>query len=103
MISTNSNVYLANLNQPIFRLDKWFQFERGNALSEAAAAEFAYQQQETMIRVASAILMYLTPSIVLMPHRGKSDWSSKDSQKRGLTGLALITEVQETQAAYDLR
>ena len=25
----NSNAYLANLNQPIFRLDKWFQFERG--------------------------------------------------------------------------
>ena len=23
----NSNAYLANLNQPIFRLDKWFQFE----------------------------------------------------------------------------
>ena len=50
----NSNAYFANLNQPIFRLDKWFQFERGTALSEAAAAEFAYQQQETMIRVASA-------------------------------------------------
>ena len=24
----NSNSYFANLNQPIFRLDKWYQFER---------------------------------------------------------------------------
>ena len=50
----NSNSYYGNINQPIFRLDKWFQFERGSALSESAEAEFAYQQQETMIRVASA-------------------------------------------------
>ena len=50
----NSNSYLASLNQPIFRLDKWFQFERGTALSEAASAEFAYQQQETMQNIADA-------------------------------------------------
>ena len=61
----NSNAYFANLNQPIFRLDKWFQFERGTALSEAAAAEFAYQQQETMIRVASAYFNVLNSIVSL--------------------------------------
>ena len=50
----NSNAYFSTINQPLFRVDKWFQFKRGSALSESAAAEFAYQQQETMIRVASA-------------------------------------------------
>mgnify|MGYP003308177050 CR=1 FL=1 len=50
----NSNNYSARLTQPVFRMDKWFQFRRGKALTQSAEAEFAYQQQETMIRVASA-------------------------------------------------
>ena len=101
----NSNAYLANLNQPIFRLDKWFQFERGNALSEAAAAEFAYQQQETMIRVASAYFNVLNSIDSLNAARAeeKAIGRQKDlAKKRFDVGLAAITEVQETQAAYDL-
>ncbi len=50
----NSNNYSGRLTQPLFRMDKWFQFKRGKALTKSAEAEFAYQQQETMIRVASA-------------------------------------------------
>ena len=101
----NSYAYLANLNQPIFRLDKWFQFERGNALSEAAAAEFAYQQQETMVRVASAYFNVLNSidSLNAAKAEEKAIGRQKDlAKKRFDVGLAAITEVQETQAAYDL-
>ena len=101
----NSNSYLANLNQPIFRLDKWFQFERGTALSEAAEAEFAYQQQETMIRVASAYFNVLNSidSLNAAKAEEKAIGRQKDlAKKRFDVGLAAITEVQETQAAFDL-
>ena len=101
----NSNSYLASLNQPIFRLDKWFQFERGTALSEAASAEFAYQQQETMIRVASAYFNVLNSIDSLNAARAeeKAIGRQKDlAKKRFDVGLAAITEVQETQAAFDL-
>mgnify|MGYP001303137865 FL=1 len=101
----NSNSYLASLNQPIFRLDKWFQFERGTALSEAASAEFTYQQQETMIRVASAYFNVLNSIDSLNAARAeeKAIGRQKDlAKKRFDVGLAAITEVQETQAAYDL-
>ena len=101
----NSNSYFANLNQPIFRLDKWFQFERGIALSDAASAEFAYQQQETMIRVASAYFNVLNSIDSLNAARAeeKAIGRQKDlAKKRFDVGLAAITEVQETQAAYDL-
>ena len=101
----NSNSYLASLNQPIFRLDKWFQFERGTALSEAASAEFAYQQQETKIRVASAYFNVLNSIDSLNAARAeeKAIGRQKDlAKKRFDVGLAAITEVQETQAAYDL-
>ena len=101
----NSNSYLASLNQPIFRLDKWFQFERGTALSEAASAEFAYQQQETMIRVASAYFNVLNSIDSLNAARAeeKAIGRQKDlAKKRFDVGLAAVTEVQETQAAFDL-
>ena len=101
----NSNSYLASLNQPIFRLDKWFQFERGTALSEAASAEFAYQQQETMIRVASAYFNVLNSidSLNAAKAEEKAIGRQKDlAKKRFDVGLAAITEVQETQAAFDL-
>ena len=101
----NSNAYFANLNQPIFRLDKWFQFERGTALSEAAAAEFAYQQQETMIRVASAYFNVLNSidSLNAAIAEEKAIGRQRDlAKKRFDVGLAAITEVQETQAAFDL-
>ena len=82
----NSNSYLASLNQPIFRLDKWFQFERGTALSEAASAEFAYQQQETMIRVASAYFNVLNSIDSLNAARAeeKAIGRQKDLAKKGL-------------------
>ena len=41
----NSNNYTGSISQPLFRLDKWFQFKQGKSLSEKALATFAYQQQ----------------------------------------------------------
>ena len=101
----NSNAYFSTINQPLFRVDKWFQFKRGSALSESAAAEFAYQQQETMIRVASAYFNVLNSidSLNAAKAEEKAIGRQKDlAKKRFDVGLAAITEVQETQAAYDL-
>ena len=101
----NSNNYSGRLSQPLFRMDKWFQFKRGKALSESAGAEFAYQQQETMIRVASAYFNVLNSIDSLNAARAeeKAIGRQKDlAKKRFEVGLAAITEVQETQAAYDL-
>ncbi len=50
---SNSNYYSANLIQPIFRVDTWFQFSQGKALGEAAEAKFALSQQETIIRISN--------------------------------------------------
>ena len=34
----NSNNYSGSLQQPIFRLDRWFQFRQGKALTQSTAA-----------------------------------------------------------------
>ena len=101
----NSNSYSGVISQPLFRLDKWFKFRQGKALSESAAAEFAYQQQETMIRVASSYFNILNAidSLNAAKAEEKAIGRQKDlAKKRFDVGLAAITEVHETQAAYDL-
>jgi Outer membrane protein len=41
----NSFSKSARLSQPLFRLDTWFNFKRSKSLTNAAEADFAYQQQ----------------------------------------------------------
>ena len=101
----NSNNYSGTISQPLFRLDKWFKFKQGKALSEGAVAEFAFQQQETMIRVASSYFNVLNAIDSLNAAKAEEEaiGRQKDlAKKRFEVGLAPITEVHETQAAYDL-
>ena len=101
----NSNNYSGTISQPLFRLDKWFKFKQGKALSEGSAAEFAFQQQETMIRVASSYFNVLNSIDSLNAAKAEEEaiGRQKDMAKKRLeVGLAAITEVHETQAAYDL-
>ena len=101
----NSNNYSGTISQPLFRLDKWFKFKQGKALSEGAVAEFAFQQQETMIRVASSYFNVLNSIDSLNAAKAEEEaiGRQKDmAKKRFEVGLAAITEVHETQAAYDL-
>ena len=101
----NSNNYSATFSQPLFRMDRWFKFRQGKDLTKGAAAEFAYQQQETMVRVATAYFNVLNTidSLNAAKAEEKAIGRQKDlAKKRFEVGLAAITELQETQAAYDL-
>ena len=101
----NSNNHSASLQQPLFRLDRWFQFKQGKALSKSAEAEFAYQQQETMIRVATSYfnVLYAKDSLSAAEAEVEAIGRQRDqAKKRFEVGLASITEVQDTQEAYDL-
>ena len=101
----NSNNYVGSISQPLFRLDKWFQFKQGKALSEQAAANFAYQQQESMIRISTSYFNVLNAIDNLNTAKAeeKAIERQKDlAKKRFEVGLAAVTELHETQAAYDL-
>jgi outer membrane protein len=101
----NSNGYVGSINQPLFRLDKWFQFKKGKALSKQAEATFAFQQQESMIRIATNYFNVLNAidSLNASKAQEKAIGRQRDlAKKRFDVGLAAITELHETQAAYDL-
>ena len=50
----NTFSYNLNFNQPLFRLDSWFTSRQAQKNYRAAEAQFAYQQQNLMIRVTRA-------------------------------------------------
>jgi len=93
---SNSNYYSANLIQPIFRVDTWFQFSQGKALGEAAEAKFALSQQETIIRISN---VYFN----LLKAKKQSIKKQRDRTKRLYEeGVSSKSEFQEAQAFYDL-
>jgi outer membrane protein len=56
----NTYSYGLNLSQPLFRLDKWFLNKQAKENLEAAEAQFAYQQQELIIKVTRAYFKVLS-------------------------------------------
>jgi outer membrane protein len=48
----NSFSSSARLSQPLFRLDSWFQYKQSKSLTNAAEAEFAFEQQNLLVRTA---------------------------------------------------
>ena len=102
---SNSNYYSANLIQPIFRVDTWFQFSQGKALGEAAEAKFALSQQETIIRISNVYfnLLKAKKNLEVARLEEQSIKKQRDRTKRLYEeGISSKSEYQEAQAFYDL-
>ena len=102
---SNSNYYSANLIQPIFRVDTWFQFSQGKALGEAAEAKFALSQQETIIRISNVYfnLLKAKKNLEVAKLEEQSIKKQRDRTKRLYEeGVSSKSEYQEAQAFYDL-
>ena len=102
---SNSNYYSANLIQPIFRVDTWFQFAQGKALGEAAEAKFALSQQETIIRISNTYfnLLKAKKNLEVARLEEQSIKKQRDRTKRLYEeGVSSKSEYQEAQAFYDL-
>ena len=101
----NSFSKSARLSQPLFRLDSWFNFKRSKALTSAAEADFAYQQQNLLIRTADLYFGVLRAIDNLNASISEEKAIKKQldqAQQRYEVGLSAITGVQEAQLAYDL-
>ena len=102
---SNSNYYSANLIQPLFRVDTWFQFSQGKALGEAAEAKFALSQQETIIRISNVYfnLLKAKKNLEVAKLEEQSIKKQRDRTKRLYEeGVSSKSEYQEAQAFYDL-
>ena len=101
----NSFSKTARVSQPLFRLDTWFNFKRSKSLTNAAEAEFAYEQQNLILRTAElyfGVLRAIDNLNAAISEEKAIKKQLDQAQQRYEVGLSAITGVQEAQLAYDL-
>ena len=100
----NTHGWQAALTQPIFRLDRWYQFQQSKNIEAQALAQFAADQQDLIARVTQTYLDILESQDALSATNAERDAVGRQLeqvQQRFDVGLVAITDVLESTAAYD--
>lgn len=102
---TDVDTLSLDVQQNIFNLPAWFSFKQGKELSELAAAQFSYDQQDLIIRVAEAYFNILRAKENLetaIAEETAIQRQLEQTEQRFEVGLIAITDVHESRAAHDL-
>ncbi|MDX1490910.1 MAG: TolC family outer membrane protein [Pseudohongiellaceae bacterium] len=101
----NSHGYRLNINQALFNMNAWYSYKSVEQADKAGAIQYAAQEQNLIIRVATAYFNVLR-GIDDLERRQQEEAAAQrqfeQTQQREEVGLIAITEVYESQAAYDL-
>lgn len=103
-IDSSSSGYSASLIQPIFDLAAWHGFKAGSKQAKIAEATFKADQQDLIIRTATAyfeVLKAIDSYNTAVAEETAFEHQLKQTQQRFEVGLTAITEVHEVRAAYD--
>jgi len=101
----NSFSSSARVSQPLFRLDTWFQYRQSQSLTNAAEADFAYEQQNLLVRTAElyfGVLRAIDNLNAAISEEKAIKKQLDQAKQRFEVGLSAITGVQEAQLAFDL-
>ena len=96
--------YEVSLTQKLFDLSSWFTFKQGKQISSAAEAQFAANQQDLIVRVATAYFNVLRALENLRASKAEESATKRQleqTQQRYDVGLIAITDVHEARAQYD--
>ena len=100
----NDNGWNAQLRQPILNLSSWFGYNSAKAFVKASSFSLAAQEQDLIVRVAEAYLNILRTRDRLDTTNAEVTAVQRQLeqvQQRFDVGLVAITDVLESQAAYD--
>lgn len=100
----NTRYFQASLTQPLFRADRWFNYQGAKLQSEQARAEFSATQQALILEVAQAYFNVLQASDNLATARAEEaafERQLDQARERFEVGLSARTDVLEAQAGYD--
>ena len=96
--------YSITLQQALIDFSAYFNFRAGEKLSEKALADFATEQQALITRVTTAYFNVLRAQENLkatLAEERATKRQLEQTKQRFDVGLIAITEVHESQAAYD--
>lgn len=101
----NTHGYSLTITQPLYKKQNYIQQDQAAIAIEQAAANYALVQQELVIRVAERyfdVLARLDDEVFALAEREAIDLQLEQTKQRFDVGIATITDVVESQAAYDL-
>lgn len=102
--SRSGLVYQANLSQPLFRADRWFQLQAAQASSEQAALELSAIEQNMILQSADAYFSVLRAQDTLAASKAEEAAFKRQmdqANERFEVGLSDRTDVLEAQAGFD--
>lgn len=101
----NNHGWGMSLTQSVLNLASWYNFQSAQARDKAAAVNLAAQEQDLIMRVATAYFDVLRAIDTLETNVQEEEAalrSLEQTQQREEVGLVAITDVFDSQAAYDL-
>ena len=101
---TLSTGWQLQLNQTLFEWGKWVNLKQAGKLSAKAEIDYEIQQQDLIIRVVTRYLNVLAAEdnlVSLNSNKLAISRQLEQAKQRYEVGLIAITDVQESQAAYD--
>jgi len=103
-LSRSGTVYQANLSQPLFRADRWFQLQAAQATSEQAALELSATEQNLILQSAETYFAVLRAQDNLASTKAEEAAFKRQldqANERFDVGLSDKTDVLEAQAGFD--
>lgn len=101
----NNHGWGVNLTQSVVNLASWYNFQSARASDRAASVNLAAQEQDLIMRAATAYFDVLRAQELLetnLQEEAAALRSLEQTQQREEVGLVAITDVYDSQAAYDL-
>lgn len=102
--SRSGTVYQANLSQPLFRADRWFQLQAAEATNEQAALELSATEQNLILQSAETYFTVLRAQDTLASTKAEEAAFKRQldqANERFDVGLSDKTDVLEAQAGFD--
>lgn len=102
--SRSGTLYQANLSQPLFRADRWFQLQAAEASTEQAALELSASEQNLILQSAEAYFAVLRAQDNLASTKAEEAAFKRQldqANERFDVGLSDKTDVLEAQAGFD--
>lgn len=101
----NSHGYTLSITQPVYRRQNFVQQKQADIAIEGADASYQIAEQALVVRVSERYFDYLGSQDDLtfaIAEREAIAQQLEQTQQRYDVGIATITDVAESQAAYDL-
>lgn len=100
----SGNLYQATLSQPIFRADRWFQFQAAKAVDEQAMLQLSATEQNLILQSAQDYFTVLRTEDNLASTKAEEAAFKRQldqANERFDVGLSDKTDVLQAQASYD--